>query len=225
LSCVLVVEDELAIREVVTHHLSQAGFTVIACATALEAWRAVSQVQVVVLDWMLPDESGPQWLRRLRQGPHANLPVLMLTARAAEMDRVEGLDAGADDYLTKPFSGPELAARIRALLRRARNEPVQMMRVAGLELTMETHTATLHGNQLELTRREFDLLAFLATHPDRVYSRQEILDKVWGLDFVGGERTVDQHITQLRALLHDDPQQPRLLETIRGRGYRLKSVP
>ena len=221
---VLVVEDEPAIREVVEHHLHRAGYAVIACATALEGWAALGRASVVVLDWMLPDESGPQWLRRVRQGPHAAIPVLMLTARAGEVDRVEGLDAGADDYLTKPFSGPELAARIRALLRRATpNDQPQMAQVNGLVLSLEANAASVDGRPLELTRREFDLLAFFVANPDRVYSRQEILDRVWGVDFVGGERTVDQHVTQLRAVLQDDPQTPRFLETIRGRGYRLRS--
>jgi DNA-binding response OmpR family regulator len=223
---VLLVEDETSVREALRFHLERSGYVVRACPTALEAWNNLTGADVVVLDWMLPDEPGIAWLRRLRDSSFAGLPVLMLTARASEMDRVEGLDAGADDYLTKPFSAAELAARVRALLRRSSSDrPRGALRVGVLELNLDAGAALFAGKDLHLTRREFDLLAFLASHPGRVYSRQELLDKVWGVDFIGGERTVDQHITQLRAHIGDEPSEPAYLETVRGKGYRMRVEP
>jgi DNA-binding response OmpR family regulator len=220
---VLVVEDELAVREAVRFHLEQAVRT---CGSAREAWDQLSNVSAVVLDWMLPDESGVQWLSRLRANTaFAALPVLMLTARAGERDRVEGLDAGADDYLTKPFSAAELAARVRALLRRVGSDGRKsLVRLGTLEIDQDAGEARLAGRVLNLTRREFDLLAFMGAHAGRVYSRQELLDRVWGLEFVGGERTVDQHITQLRAILEENLTAPKFLETVRGKGYRMREV-
>jgi DNA-binding response OmpR family regulator len=151
--------------------------------------------------------------------------VLMLTARAGERDRVEGLDAGADDYLTKPFSAAELAARVRALLRRVGTDGRKSsIRLGSLEIDQDASEARLAGRVLNLTRREFDLLAFMGAHAGRVYSRQELLDRVWGLEFVGGERTVDQHITQLRAILDENLIAPKFLETVRGKGYRMREV-
>jgi DNA-binding response OmpR family regulator len=178
-----------------------------ATASALEAWDWLPGVDAVVLDWMLPDQPGLVWLKRLRDSNFSNVPVLMLTARASEVDRVEGLDSGADDYLTKPFSSPELIARVRALLRRSKPQQAEVF---------------LDGVKLDLTRREFDLLSFLAANVGRVFSRQELLDKVWGLDFAGTERTVDQHITQLRQRLSETLDQPKFLETVRGKGYRMR---
>jgi DNA-binding response OmpR family regulator len=221
---VLVIEDELAVREAVKFHLERAGFTVRAVETTGAGWEALEGVSAVVLDWMLPDESGLAWLTRLRSSRHSSIPVLMLTARASEIDRVDGLDAGADDYLTKPFSAAELAARVRALLRRSnREQPRGKVMVGHLEINFDEGHARLKGRSLELTRREFDLLAFLTSNLGRVYSRQELLDRVWGQDFMGGERTVDQHITQLRARLEDDPNESQYLETVRGKGYRMKA--
>ena len=223
---VLVVEDELAVREAVRFHLEQAGYAVRACGSAREAWDQLANVSAVVLDWMLPDESGVQWLSRLRANTaFSSLPVLMLTARAGERDRVEGLDAGADDYLTKPFSAAELAARVRALLRRVGTDGRKsLVRLGSLEIDQDAGEARLAGRVLNLTRREFDLLAFMGAHAGRVYSRQELLDRVWGLEFVGGERTVDQHITQLRAILEENLTAPKFLETVRGKGYRMREV-
>ena len=224
MSTVLLIEDEISVREAVRFHLERAGYAVRAAGTALEGWDGLAGADVVVLDWMLPDESGLSWLKRMRTTPFAPTPVLMLTARASEVDRVEGLDAGADDYLTKPFSAAELAARVRALLRRSGSERAKgLVRVGLLELNLDAGSAMFAGRDLHLTRREFDLLAFMAAHPGRVYSRQDLLDKVWGVDFIGGERTVDQHVTQLRAHLDDDPTSPAYLETVRGKGYRMRS--
>jgi two-component system, OmpR family, response regulator RegX3 len=218
---VLLVEDELAVREALRFHLEHAGFTVRATGSALEAWAWLAGVDAVVLDWMLPDQPGLVWLKRLRESDFSSLPVLMLTARASEVDRVEGLDSGADDYLTKPFSSPELVARVRALLRRTKPQQTAV-KIGSLEVRTEDAEAFLDGVKLELTRREFDLLGFLAANVGRVFSRQELLDKVWGLDFAGTERTVDQHITQLRQRLNETLEHPKFLETVRGKGYRMR---
>ncbi len=219
---VLVIEDELTVREVLRFHLEHAGYKVRACETAGDGWLGLSGADAVVLDWMLPDEAGITWLKRLRLSAFTEIPVLMLTARASESDRVDGLNAGADDYLTKPFSTAELVARVRALLRRTnRDELQESLRIGTLEIDFNAGLVRLEGRELGLTRREFDLLAFLARHPGRVYSRQDLLDRVWGLDFLGGERTVDQHIAQLREYLQDEANAARFIETVRGKGYRM----
>ncbi len=210
----LLIEDDEGVRELVAYHLSQAGFHVIEARDGESGWALLDGIDVVVLDWMLPGESGLEWLGRLRSTRGHELPVLMLTARAREVDRVEGLEGGADDYLVKPFSAAELAARVRALLRRA--PPSRRLEVGELVVDGDRARVTLGDVELELTRREYELLAFLAAHPGRVFGRTELLDRVWGEDFVGSERTVDQHVAQLRARLGAS-----WIETVRGRGYRL----
>lgn len=223
MSHVVVIEDEGTVREVLRFHLERAGLRVSAFETTQAAAEALATADALVLDWMLPGESGLSLLRRLRQDRELRrLPVLMLTARAAEAERVEGLETGADDYLTKPFSAAELVARVRALLRRSQPELPQSLGNGPLNVDISAAEAKLDQQRLNLTRREFDLLAFLTQNMGRVYSRTELLDRVWGADFLGGERTVDQHITQLRAHLQDDPSHPRFLETVRGKGYRMR---
>lgn len=212
---VLLVEDDGLLLDVVALHLERAGYTVLKARTAAEAWGASPDADLVVLDWMLPDESGLTFLRRLRASGR-DLPVLMLTARAREVERVEGLEAGADDYLVKPFGMAELVARLKALLRRTR--PPERLVVGPLTIDVTGSTVTLGGDEVTLTRREFDLLACLAANPGRVFSRGELLDRVWGDEFGGTERTVDQHVAQLRTRLGAE-----LIETLRGRGYRLVS--
>jgi DNA-binding response OmpR family regulator len=211
---ILVVEDEPAVRELVVFHLERAGFEVHAAADAEQAWPRLAESDLVVLDRMLPGASGLDLLRRMRSGDRPGTPVLMLTARGSELDRVEGLDAGADDYLVKPFSSAELVARVKALLRRALRATVH--RLGRLTVDEESGTVTLAGAEVQLTRREFELLAFLLASRGRIFSRRELLDRVWGEEFLGTERTVDQHVAQLRSRLGDD-----LIETVRGRGYRL----
>ncbi len=212
---VLVLEDDATVRELVGFHLRRAGFQVIEADSATSAWPSVGNADLVVLDWMLPDEPGLVFLRRLRdRNGGAEVPVLMLTARATEMDRIEGLESGADDYLVKPFSVAELVARVRALLRRIR--PADRVQVGPLLVDSRQGRVSLGGIPKELTRREFELIRFLAAHPGRVFSRSELLDRVWGEDFIGTERTVDQHVAQLRSQLGSG-----LIETVRGRGYRL----
>ncbi len=214
MSRILIVEDEPAVRLGLRLSLSQAGYSVREAASIKEAWEKLVEIDLLLLDWMLPDQSGIQFLEALRQrSPYQDLPVLMLTARVNERDRVEGLTKGADDYLTKPFSSAELLARILALLRRSGK--AGRIERRNLVLDLDQHQASLAGKALKLTRREFELLLFLARHAGRVYSRQELLEKVWGEDFWGTERTVDQHIAQLRDKLEDN-----FIETLRGLGYR-----
>lgn len=223
MSHVVVIEDEGTVRDVLRFHLERAGLRVTAFESTRGTEEALAQADALVLDWMLPGESGLGFLRRLRGDPELRrLPVLMLTARAAEAERVEGLESGADDYLTKPFSAAELVARVRALLRRTLPDAPQTLTNGPLTVDISAAEARMGGKRLNLTRREFDLLAFLTQHAGRVYSRTELLDRVWGADFLGGERTVDQHVTQLRAHLGDDPTRPGFLETVRGKGYRMR---
>lgn len=211
---VVVIEDDVTVRALVAFHLSRSGFGVLEAEDAASAQPLLEAADAVVLDWMLPDVSGVTFLRRLRAGPQAGLPVLMLTARASEFDRVEGLEAGADDYLVKPFSAAELVARVRALLRRV--NPVRRFQIGGLVVDLDAARVSVDEREVQLTRREFELLAFLAGHPERVFTRSELLDRVWGEDFIGTERTVDQHVAQLRSRLG-----AARIETVRGRGYRL----
>ena len=214
----LVVEDDPTVLALVSFHLERAGFKIVQAQDARSAWSLVESVDLIVLDRMLPDESGITFLDRIRRtAAISSLPILMLTARATENDRVEGLESGADDYMVKPFSVAELVARVRALLRRTK--PVKNIDVDELHIDYVAVQVTFQGIPVSLTRREFELIYFLASHPGRVLSRSELLDRLWEEDFLGTERTVDQHISQLRARLKDE-----LIETVRGRGYRLVST-
>lgn len=216
----LLVEDEPAVRLGVRLALERAGHRVFEAPTAEAAWPLLKEAEAVLLDWMLPDEPGIRLLERMRQGAYPDLPVLMLTARAEVRDRVEGLREGADDYLVKPFATEELLARLEALLRRTGRR--KLLKRGPLLLDLERMEASLEGRPLPLTRREFELLAFLAQRPGRVYSREALLEAVWGQDYLGTPRTVDQHILQLREKLGEDPRAPRFLETVRGLGYRFR---
>jgi two-component system phosphate regulon response regulator PhoB len=222
---VLVVEDEPAILELVCVNLAHAGYETLRAASAEDAIRILGEVlpEVVLLDWMLPGQSGLALARRLRGDARTReLPIIFLTARADEPDKVAGLEAGADDYITKPFSTKELVARIRAVLRRRKpqhgEEPVE---VGGLRLDPVAHRVTGRGEPLALGPTEFRLLHYLLTHPNRVYSRVQLLDEVWGDHVFIEERTVDVHIRRLRQALtpsgHD-----ALIETVRGSGYALR---
>ncbi|KIX84641.1 response regulator transcription factor [Thermus filiformis] len=218
MATVLVVEDEAAVRLGLRLALERAGHQVLEAESARAAWPLLRAAEVVVLDWRLPDEPGVALLERMRE-KGMETPVLMLTARAEAQDKVEGLRRGADDYLTKPFLVEELLARLEALLRRAR--PRRLIQRGPLVLDLDRLEARLEGRPLPLTRREFDLLAFLARRPGRVYTREELLEAVWG-EYLGTPRTVDQHILQLREKLGEDPKAPRFLETVRGVGYRFR---
>ena len=225
MSRILVVEDESAIAELVAINLRHAGFEVALAADAEEAQAEVDRVvpDLVILDWMLPGQSGLQLARRWRaQARTRALPVIMLTARALDADKVSGLDAGADDYLTKPFSTAELMARIRALLRRkapeALDDPVE---VGPLRLDPATHRVTGNGRDVKMGATEFKLLHFLLSHPERVHSRTQLLDRVWGDHVFIEERTIDVHVKRLREALAP-VKCSHLIETVRGAGYRLK---
>jgi len=224
---VLVVEDEPQIQELVAVNLEHFGHRVRRAATAEEAEAAIRAAlpDVLVLDWMLPGESGIAFARRLLADARTrDLPILMLTARAMEQDKISGLEAGADDYLTKPFSPKELAARIKAVLRRrAPQLSGDMVEVEGLRLDPATHRVTAGGERVALSPAEFKLLHFLLTHPGRVYSRAQLLDHVWGDHVYIEERTVDVHIRRLRKALQPTGHH-KLIDTVRGAGYGLRAA-
>ena len=223
---VLVVEDEPAIQELLAVNLARNGHEVRRAASAAEAYRTLAETlpDVILLDWMLPDTPGPAIARRLRSDPRTReVPIIMLTARAGEDDKVAGLESGADDYITKPFSPRELEARIQAVLRRrAPQLSLEAVEIEGLSLNPATRTVTGGIEPLRMGPTEFELLHFFMTHTDRVHSRAQILDQVWGDHVFIEDRTVDVHIRRLRDALrasaHDD-----LVETVRGVGYRFLS--
>jgi two-component system phosphate regulon response regulator PhoB len=222
---VLVVEDEPQIQELVAINLEHVGHRVLRASSAEEAESAIRAElpDVLVLDWMLPGESGLAFARRLRADERTrDLPILMLTARAMEQDKLSGLDAGADDYLTKPFSPKELAARIKAVLRRrAPQLSGDAVELEGLRLDPATRRVSAGAQRLELSPAEFRLLHFLMTHPGRVYSRTQLLDHVWGDHVFVEERTVDVHIRRLRKALEPSGHD-RFVDTVRGAGYGLR---
>ena len=224
---VLVVEDEPQIQELIAVNLEHFGHRVRRAASAEEAEAAIRAAlpDVVVLDWMLPGESGLALARRLRADARTReLPILMLTARAMEQDKLSGLEAGADDYLTKPFSPKELAARIKAVLRRrAPQLSGDVVEVEGLRLDPASHRVTAGEARLQLSPAEFKLLHFLLAHPGRVYSRTQLLDQVWGDHVYIEERTVDVHIRRLRKAL-EPTGHDRLIDTVRGAGYGLRTA-
>jgi two-component system, OmpR family, phosphate regulon response regulator PhoB len=221
---ILVVEDESAIAELIAINLRHAGFDVTLALDADQAQAAVDGVlpDLVLLDWMLPGQSGVALARRWRGDARTReLPIIMLTARADESDKVAGLDAGADDYLTKPFSTQELLARIRAVLRRRMPEALDAaVSVAGLQLDPSTRRVSKDGVDLRLGPTEFRLLHFFMTHPERVHSRSQLLDRVWGDHVFIEERTVDVHVKRLREALQP-AHCAQMIETVRGAGYRL----
>jgi two-component system, OmpR family, phosphate regulon response regulator PhoB len=219
---VLVVEDEPAIAELVAVNLRHNGFAPLVAPDGVAAQRELDAVlpAVIVLDWMLPGESGLVLAKRWRsQARTKDVPIIMLTARGDEADKVAGLDAGADDYLPKPFSTRELLARIRAVLRRRSPEQADgVIELGGLVLDRATHRVSYQGQMLKLGPTEFKLLQYLMTHAERVHSRAQLLDKVWGDHVFIEERTVDVHVKRLREALG---QGGALVETVRGTGYRL----
>jgi two-component system, OmpR family, phosphate regulon response regulator PhoB len=228
MSSVLVVEDESAIAELISINLRHSGFEVTIAASADQAQAVVDRVlpDLVLLDWMLPGQSGLQLAKRWRADARTReLPIIMLTARMEEADKINGLDAGADDYLTKPFSTKELLARIRAVLRRKAPEALDTaVEVAGLRLDPATRRVTRRvgdePREVKVGPTEFRLLHFLMTHPERVHSRAQLLDRVWGDHVFIEERTVDVHVKRLREALAP-VQCSALIETVRGAGYRM----
>ena len=227
MSRILVVEDESAIAELISINLRHAGFEVTLAGDAEQARVAVDGMlpSLVVLDWMLPGQSGLALARQWRAEPRTrSLPIIMLTARAEESDMILGLDAGADDYLSKPFSANELLARIRALLRRRAPEALDsVVEVGALAINPATRRVTSLGREVKVGATEFRLLHFFMTHPERVHSRAQLLDRVWGDHVFIEERTVDVHVKRLREALATVACQ-HMIETVRGAGYRLTHV-
>lgn len=222
---ILVVEDERAIREMVAFTLKRAGFSVREAEDAVAARRAIAdhRPDLVLLDWMLPDLSGLELARSLRREEATReLPIIMLTARAAEDDKVFGLESGVDDYLTKPFSARELVARIQALLRRTAGAEAGILSTGILRLDPGSHRVSADGAEVVLGPTEFKLLKFFMSQPDRVFSRAQVLDRVWGGNVYIEERTVDVHVRRLRKAL--EPHRcDGYIQTVRGSGYRFSA--
>ncbi len=222
---VLIVEDEAAIREMVGFALRRAGFEVDEAADAAQArTRIFEQIpDLLLLDWMLPDISGIDLARRFRrEEATADLPIIMLTAKGEEDDKIRGLEAGADDYITKPFSPRELIARIRAVLRRVSLLEDEKLEAGALCLHPASHRVTAHGEPVELGPTEYRLLRFLMAHRDRVFTRSQLIDRVWGGGTYIEERTVDVHVRRLRKAL-EPYRHDRFIQTVRGVGYRFSS--
>jgi DNA-binding response OmpR family regulator len=225
---ILIVDDEPTIVEVVALYLQREGFRAMTAADGAAALAAVEQVRpaLVILDLMLPGITGLDVLRQLRTT--GSVPVILLTARGEEADRVVGLELGADDYVTKPFSSRELVARVKAVLRRVQppaalpDPPAHAVTVGDLRLDSAARTVTLAGRPVALTVREFDLLAFLMRHPGQVFTREQLLDQVWGYTFASDLSTVTVHIRRLREKIEQDPANPTRLQTVWGVGYKLE---
>jgi DNA-binding response OmpR family regulator len=218
----LVIDDEPNVREIVQAYLEREGFEVQTASTGTTGLQYISDLepQLIVLDVMLPGIDGIEILKRIR--PLNRTPVLLLTARGEEFDRVLGLELGADDYLTKPFSPRELVARVKAILRRTGLETSsEMVRHGDLKLDPNTRQVHVANTEIVLSTLEFDLLRALMAQPMRVFSRNELINAVWGHDFPGVDRVVDVHISSLRRKLGDDAERPRYLSTVRGVGYRM----
>jgi len=222
---ILVVEDETSISEPFAEALRRAGFDPVVTRTAAGALELAEEVEpdLVMLDLSLPDGDGRDVCRELRR--RSDVPIVMLTARGTEMDRIVGLELGADDYVVKPFSAREVVSRIRAVLRRsapreAAGAGEKPMTIGELTLDPAARTATLAGAELELSRKEFDLLAELMRHAGRVVKREDLMSKVWDVNWFGSTKTLDVHIGWLRRKLRDDPNRPTYIETVRGVGFR-----
>jgi DNA-binding response OmpR family regulator len=225
---ILLLEDDTEIRLGLEQHLRREGFSLTSVGTGREALQALGapgiRLDAALLDLSLPDMDGLDVLRAIRaNGPHRSLPVLLVTARSEEIDRVLGLELGADDYISKPFSTRELAARLRAILRRstpaeAAERPLQLS-FGPISVDLDMHTARVDGQVVDLTRREFELLAYFLANPRRVLTREKILQQVWGLEYLGESRTIDAHVRRVRAKL--GPVAAEQIETVVGVGYRL----
>ncbi|ART78900.1 phosphate regulon transcriptional regulator PhoB [Oceanisphaera avium] len=223
---ILVVEDEVAIRDMLCLMLEQKGFIPEPAGDYQQALSLLTEPypELILLDWMLPGGSGIKLIKQLKENEHTrHIPIVMLTARAEEEDKIKGLDVGADDYITKPFSVKELTSRLNAVLRRVAPTAVDdIIEVQGLKLDPVSHRVSAHDQQLELGPTEFRLLHFFMTHPERVYSREQLLNNVWGTNVYVEDRTVDVHIRRLRkAISHS--QHHLFIQTVRGAGYRFST--
>ncbi|MDX5150943.1 MAG: phosphate regulon transcriptional regulator PhoB [Acidiferrobacterales bacterium] len=224
---ILIVDDERAIREMISLALTREGFACLEAANAHEAEKLIQDEEpdLVLLDWMMPGVSGIDFIRRLRKGEQTRaLPIIMLTAKTEEQDKIQGLDTGADDYLAKPFSTRELIARIRALLRRSTTSDESSIKsFSGLTLDEATHRVRADDHLIELGPTEFKLLNFFMQNPERVFSREQVLNNVWGEQVYVEDRTVDVHIRRLRKEL-EPTGHDKLIQTVRGAGYRFSKI-
>jgi DNA-binding response OmpR family regulator len=226
---VLVVDDERTVLETVAAGLERDGYRVVTAGDGAEGLRRfrAERPDVLVLDLMLPELSGVELCRIIRR--ESSVPILMLTAKDSEIDKVVGLEVGADDYVTKPFSLRELQARIAALLRRSQARPAEpepvLVDLGRVQVDLAGHRLLRDGRRIPLKPKAFDLLAFLLRHPGRVLSRDQLLQQVWGYDYAGESRTVDVHVHWLRQQIEPDPARPRYIETVRGAGYVLRRSP
>lgn len=225
---ILVVEDEESYREPLTYQLTREGYDVVAVADGAAGLAAYDEggADLVLLDLMLPGLSGTEVCRELRQ--RGDVPVIMLTAKDGEIDKVVGLELGADDYVTKPYSFRELLARVRAVLRRRQpaaaaeeDEADELVGSGPVQMDVDRHVVTVRGELVSLPLKEFDLLEFLLRNAGRVLTRGQLIDRVWGSDYVGDTKTLDVHVKRLRAKIETDPASPELLLTVRGLGYKL----
>ena len=219
---ILVVDDEPSIRDVVERYLRREGYSTLSAADGEEALERAADADLIVLDLMLPKLDGIEVCRRVRAD--SDVPIIMLTAKSEEIDTLLGLKIGADDYMTKPFSPAELVARIGAVLRRshgAPRSPEDIVQVGALRINPRLRTVERAGQSVELTAREFDLLHFLASSPGQVFTREQLLDKVWDFTFPGDTSTVTVHIRRLREKVEPDPVRPRYIKTVWGVGYKL----
>ena len=223
---ILIVEDEASFSEALEFLLGKEGFGVVTAATGTEALRKFEQggIDLVLLDLMIPEISGTEVCRQIRT--KSRVPIIMLTAKDSEVDKVVGLEIGADDYVTKPYSSRELVARIRAVLRRNAGEGIEnepgVMTVNGVRMDIDRHQVSVNGIPVSLPLKEFELLEFLMRNAGRVLTRMQLIDRVWGSDYVGDTKTLDVHIKRLRAKIETDPANPTLIQTVRGLGYKME---
>ncbi|KMY23271.1 two-component system, OmpR family, response regulator RegX3 [Actinobaculum suis] len=226
---ILVVDDEPAYRDTLAFNLEREGYEVETASNgnaAMESVRARTP-DLILLDLMLPGLSGEEIARRVRQ--ESNVPIIMLTAKDSEIDKVVGLEVGADDYVTKPYSYRELLARVRAVLRRVEGggpleEEEEVLRVGRVEMDTEKHEVRVAGEEIQMPLREFELLELFIRNPDRVLTRSQILDRIWGVDYMGDSKTLDVHVKRIRSKIEEEPRNPKMLVTVRGLGYKLVST-
>ncbi len=223
---ILVVEDESSFSEALEFLLGKEGFSVVTAATGTEALKKFDQggIDLILLDLMLPEVSGTEVCRQIRA--KSKVPIIMLTAKDSEVDKVVGLEIGADDYVTKPYSARELVARINAVLRRNGGDGAVIdsgvITVHGIRMDIDRHQVSINGIPASLPLKEFELLEFLMRNAGRVLTRMQLIDRVWGSDYVGDTKTLDVHIKRLRAKIEDDPANPKVIQTVRGLGYKME---
>ena len=223
---ILVVEDEASFSEALEFLLGKEGFSVVTADTGTDALKKFEQggIDLVLLDLMIPEVSGTEVCRQIRA--KSRVPIIMLTAKDSEVDKVVGLEIGADDYVTKPYSSRELVARIRAVLRRNSGDSIDsesgLMTVGPVRMDVDRHQVAVNGIPVSLPLKEFELLEFLMRNAGRVLTRMQLIDRVWGSDYVGDTKTLDVHIKRLRAKIETDPANPTLIQTVRGLGYKME---